>query len=145
MTSSTIIIVIIPLRSLSRVLLQLFGHTVFLEMAYLVTSPLMLLSGRVIGYFSFSLLSSNFSIVAVSISILSFCDVTCCRVWFDCCYTFLWVILYLALILFAVSTAALRFPDLLVYTIDAIAGFNLLKNCQIVFAAGIPLFRSTFF
>ncbi len=34
-----IIILIIPLGSSSRILLELFGHTVFLKMAYLIASP----------------------------------------------------------------------------------------------------------
>ena len=47
--------------------------------------------------------------------------------------------------LFAVSTAAAKFSGPLVYTIGAMVRFNPLKNCQIVLAASVPLFRSTFF
>ncbi len=44
----------------------------------------------------------------------------------------------------ATVTVASRFADLLAYTNSAIAGFNSLKNCQIVLAADVPLFESTF-
>src|SRR6266542_3397508 len=105
----------------------------------------MLPPGRVVGYFSSSFWRNNFSMVAVNTSILSFAGIACCRMWFDCCCTFLWVILYPASMLLAVSTAAVKFPDLLAYTIGIMVGFNLLKNCQIVLAAGVSLFGSTFF
>ena len=83
--------------------------------------------------------------VAVNTSILSFCDATCCKAWLDCCCTFLWVILYPASMLFAASTVAFKFPGVLAYTISAMVRFSSLKNCQIVLAAGVPLFGSTFF
>jgi len=47
--------------------------------------------------------------------------------------------------LFAVSTVAAKFSGPLAYTMGAMVGFNLLKNCQIVLAAGVLLFGSTFF
>jgi len=47
--------------------------------------------------------------------------------------------------LFAASTAAFKFSGVLAYTIDAMVGFSPLKNCQIVLAAGVLLFESTFF
>src|SRR6266540_211308 len=106
----------------------------------------MLPSGQVVGYFSSSFYHSNFSMITVSTFILSFTGgATCCKAWLDCCCTFLWVILYPASMLFAVSTAAFKFSGLLAYTISAMVRFNPLKNCQIVLAAGIPLFGSTFF
>src|SRR6266542_2691363 len=83
--------------------------------------------------------------VAVNTSILSFCGATCCKAWLDCCCTFLWVILYPASMLFAASTVAFKFSGVLAYTIGAIVGFSPLKNCQIILAAGVPLFGSTFF
>src|SRR6266540_1546791 len=106
---------------------------------------LMLPPGRVVGYFSSSFCHNNFSMIAVSASMLSFCDTTCCRAWLDCCWTFLWIILYPASMLFAALTAAFKFLGVLAYTISAMVGFNPLKNCQIVLAAGVPLFGSTFF
>src|SRR6266540_441142 len=105
----------------------------------------MLPPSQVVGYFSSSFCHNNFSMVAINTSILSFCGATCCRVWLDCCCTFLWVILYPASMLFAASTAAFKFLRVLAYTISAMVGFRLLKNCQIVLAAGVPLFGSTFF
>src|SRR6266498_2965483 len=105
----------------------------------------MLPPGWVVGYFSSSFCRNNFSMVAVSTSILSFCDTICCRAWLDCCWTFLWVILYPASMLFAASTAAFKFPEVLAYTISAMVGFSPLKNCQIVLAAGVLLFGFTFF
>src|SRR6266511_2879973 len=99
----------------------------------------------IVGLFSSSFWRSNFSIVAVNTSILSFCDANCCRAWFDCCCTFLWVILYPASMLFTASTAAFKFSGVLAYTISVIVGFSPLKNCRIVLAAGIPLFGFTFF
>ncbi len=47
--------------------------------------------------------------------------------------------------LFAVSTVAFKFSGTLAYTIGAMVGFNPLKNCRIIFAAGVSLFGSTFF
>jgi len=47
--------------------------------------------------------------------------------------------------LFAISTVAFKFLDPLAYTIGAMVGFSLLKNCQMVLAAGVLLFGSTFF
>src|SRR6266540_5594711 len=82
--------------------------------------------------------------VAVNTSILSFWGTTYYKAWLDCCCTFLWVILYPALILFAVFTAASTFTGPLAYTNSTIARFSLLRNCQIVLAAGVPLFGSTF-
>src|SRR6266542_2674661 len=105
----------------------------------------MLLPDHVVGYFSSPFCRNNFSMVAVNASILSFCDATCYRAWLDCCCTFLWVILYPASMLLAASTMASKFPGVLAYTISAMVGFNPLKNCQIVLAAGVPLFGSTFF
>ena len=83
--------------------------------------------------------------VAVNTSILSFSDAACRKAWLDCCCTFFWIILYPASMLFAVSTAASKFSDPLAYTIGAIIRFNPLRNCQIVLAARVPLFGSTFF
>src|SRR6266498_2788120 len=106
---------------------------------------LMLPPGQVVGYFSSSFCHNNFSMVAVNTSILSFCGANCCRAWFDCCYMFLWVILYPASMLLAASTAAFKFLGVLAYTIGMMVRFSPLKNCQIVLAAGVPLFGSTFF
>ncbi len=47
--------------------------------------------------------------------------------------------------LFAASTVAFKFPEVLAYTIGTMVGFSPLKNCQIVLVAGVPLFGSTFF
>ena len=104
----------------------------------------MLLSDLVVGYFFSSLFNNNFFKVAVSTSMLSFDITACYKAWFDCCCTFLWIILYPASMLFAVLTVASRFSGPLAYTISAIARFNPLRNCRIVLAAGVPLFRSTF-
>src|SRR6266542_732288 len=106
---------------------------------------LMLPPGRVVGYFSSSFWRSNFSMVVVNASMLSFCGANCCRAWFDCCCMFLWVILYPASMLFAASTAAFKFPGVLAYTIGVMVGFSPLKNCQIVLAASVLLFGFTFF
>ena len=106
----------------------------------------MLPPGRVIGYFSSSFCHNSFSMVAVSTSILSFAGgTTYYRAWLDCSWTFLWVILYPASMLFTASTVVFKFPEVLAYTIGVIVGFSPLKNCQIVLAAGVPLFGSTFF
>src|SRR6266540_2975616 len=104
---------------------------------------LMLPPGRVVGYFSSSFCHNNFSMVAINTFILSFCDADCYKVRLDCCCTFLWVILYPASMLFAISTATFKFPGPLAYTISAIVEFSPLKNCQIVLAASVPLLGST--
>src|SRR6266540_6272241 len=96
----------------------------------------MLPPGRVIGYFSSSFCRSNFSMVAINTSILFFCGATCCRAWFNCCLTFLWVILYPASILFAVSTAAFKFPGPLAYTIGAIVGLVHLRIVKLYWRLG---------
>ena len=59
MASSVIVIIAVKvsLRSSSRVLLELFGHTVLLKMSYFIASlaPNIDASpGQVVGYFSFS-------------------------------------------------------------------------------------------
>src|SRR6266542_1983722 len=91
----------------------------------------MLPLGLVVRYFSSSFCRSSFSMVAVNTSILSFCDATCCRAWLDCCCMFLWIILYLASMLFAVSTATFKFLGLLAYTISAIVGLTHLGTVRL--------------
>src|SRR6266511_1621526 len=119
-TSSTVIVIAIKIsrRPSPIILLESFGHTVLLEMANLVTSPT---------------------------SYINASSWPGCRVWFDCCCTLLWVILYPASMLFAASTAAFKFLGVLAYTIGAMVGFSPLRNCRIVLAAGVSLFGSTFF